>query len=251
MTRHLFAGFAWSIIFCWSVAATALPAPKSDSEMMKEADLVVDASCASIVCQGKPVDTGTKIVTTYRSTLWPSKSYKGGLPNSFVIRGEQWKYKGPPPTGGWHQGAVPKGWAGKLYLKQLPDKTYTKVWWNATTEDKAKSKPLTLPSCAAADGGVADALPSPDAAPAPDMPVPDFAPKPDDPMKPDYSPPKGDDPAPKDSQGKQDTGPEASVSPDGGAAPPEDDSGCAMAGAPNPSAGLWLLLGALLYRRRR
>lgn len=146
--------------------AHALPAPMSEADMLKAADLVVDAKCVTIVCEGKPIDDGKKIITTYKSTLWPSKGYKGSLPKSFHIKGQEWKWKGTPPVGGWHQGAVAKDWAGKLYLKKLPDGSYTKVWWNATTEDTTTSKPQPLPLCSG------DAGPPPDAN-VPDKMVPD------------------------------------------------------------------------------
>ena len=88
--------------------AHALPPPMSEADMLKAADLVVDAKCVTIVCEGKPIDDGKKIVTTYKSTLWPSKGYKGPLPKSLQIKGQEWKWKGTPPVGGWHQGAVAK-----------------------------------------------------------------------------------------------------------------------------------------------
>ena len=129
--------------------ARGLPPPKTEAELMQMADLVVDAECVTIICDGLPVEDAQKITTTYLSTLWPSQSYKGGLPNSFQIRGidEQWKVS--PPVGGWVQGPVPKGWVGKLYLQQEADGTYTKVWWNGMEEDTTKSAPQPLPTCAA------------------------------------------------------------------------------------------------------
>lgn len=140
-----------------SSSTWAVPTPKTEAEMMKMADLVVDANCMNVICSGKPVDDGKKIVTTYISSLSPSKTYKGGLPNSFQVKGELWTWHGTPPTGGWHQEQIPKGWAGKLFLKKVSGSTYTKVWWNAMIEDKAKSTPVALPTCAAGDGGVPDA----------------------------------------------------------------------------------------------
>ena len=234
-------------LLLWSHLAWALPAPKTEAELMTAADLVVDAGCVSIVCDGKPVDDGQKIVTSYKSTLWPSKTYKGGLPNSFVIKGQDWKYKGPPPTGGWHQGPVAKGWAGKLYLKKLTDGTYTMVWWNASVTDTVTSKPDPLPLCAG-DGGVPDAsLPDAQMADAPvaDTPLPpDGKPMvdhsegavPDDPMGPDLKPSPGL---------------EGGAMSDGGA-PGDTDEGCSCSvhrtgGAP----GLLLGLLALIWLRRR
>jgi hypothetical protein len=136
-------------------SAWALPAPKTEAEMMQMADLVVEASCVQVLCDGAPVSRPDKVVTKYLSTLFPSKSEKGGLPNSFQIRGEDWAWIGPAPVGGWHQQPVAKGWAGKLYLEKKPDGTYAEVWWNAMIEDQATSKPQPLPACAQTDGGPA------------------------------------------------------------------------------------------------
>ena len=160
-----FALCASSLVLLTSAAASALPPPKTDAEMLALADLVVDAEGITIVCDGKPVVTTQKTTTTYLSTLYPSKSYKGGLPKSFQIRGKKEVWTGGvPPVGGWFQGPVAKGWAGKLYLQKETDGTYTKVWWNAMTEDKALSAPKPLPNCSSAtdaglvvDAGVADA----------------------------------------------------------------------------------------------
>ena len=249
-------------LLLWSHLAWALPAPKTEAELMKASDLVVDAKCVTIVCLGQPVDDGKKIITSYKSTLWPSKTYKGGLPNSFVIKGQHWKYKGTPPVGGWHQEPVPKGWAGKLYLKKLPDGTYTKVWWNASVADKVRSKPDPLPLCTG-DGGVPDAA-VPDAAvpdkAVPDKAVPDKA-APDKPLTPDL-PHEGavpDDPMGPDlkpSPGLE--GPHAEGDPyDGGVADGgetgDTDEGCSCSvrqtgGAP---ALLTMILFGLMWLRRR
>ena len=243
-------------LLLWSHLAWALPAPKTEAELMKAAVLVVDAKCVTIICDGKPVDDGQKIVTSYKSTLWPSKSYKGGLPNSLVIKGQNWKYKGVPPIGGWHQEPVAKGWVGKLYLKKLPDGTYTKVWWNASVPDKTSSKPDPLPLCTG-DGGVPDAAVSDKA--VPDAAVPDKAASdkplppdlvspwdlpaegavPDDPMGPDLKPSPGLEGAPHD----------GGVADGGGKVDTDDGCSCSVhrrGGAP------WLLgLLALIWLRRR
>jgi MYXO-CTERM domain-containing protein len=222
--------------------ALALPAPKTEAEMMQLADLVVDAACVSIVCDGVPIVDPQKTTTKYVSTLWPSKSYKGGLPKSFQVRGYSEAWVGPPPIGGWHQGPIPKGWAGKLYLKAETDGTYTKVWWNAMTEDTVTSKPEALPSCATTDAGPAKL----DSAPA----------------KPDSAPAKLDGPAQPDSAAKVDSTP---VTTDGAAktdgppaktdlGPPASSDGCSCAVEPSSSPGpglLCLLALALLTRRRR
>ena len=238
-------------LLLWSHLAWALPPPKTEAELMTLSDLVVDAECVSIVCMGKPVDDGQKIITSYKSTLWPSKGYKGLLPKSFVIKGQNWKYKGGSvPVGGWHQGPVPKGWAGKLYLKKLPDGTYTKVWWNADQEDKAKSKPLPLPLCAG-DGGVpdaavADAPPAPDGKPSVDNNTGEpTLPTPDGPVKADLVLKEGPH---RESDSHKDGG----ASPDGGSST-KDDSGCSCS-VQSPAAPALLvlgLLGALWLRRRK
>jgi len=208
-------------LLLWSPLAWALPAPMSEADMLKASDLVVDAACQTIVCDGKPIDDGQKIITKYKSTLWPTKTYKGGLPNSFVIKGQSWKYKGPRPVGGWHQGPVAKGWAGKLYLKKLPDGTYTKIWWNGTIPDKVKSKPLPLPLCTG-DGGVPDASVSDKTVPTADTTLPDKlvlwdvqGPEmamPDDPVGPDFKPTPGKE----GPQAEGGTTKDGAVSPDGG-----------------------------------
>ena len=238
----------------WSNLAWALPPPKPEAELMKLSDLVVDAKCVSIVCLGKPVDDGQKIVTSYKSTLWPSKGYKGALPKSFVITGQKWKYKGGSvPVGGWHQEPVAKGWAGKLYLKKLPDGSYTKVWWNATAEDKSLSKPQPLPLCAG-DGGVPDAA------------VPDKTPPPDG--KPNVDNNTGEAPLPKPDAAladqptpgegmphrESDSHKDGGAGADGGSST-GDDGGCscrvqAPAGQELPLLALWLL-GALWLRKRK
>jgi hypothetical protein len=224
------------LVTIWGVGpqrSWALPAPKSEAEMMSEADLVVDANCIEIVCDGKPVQQTGYVETFYLSTFQLVQSYKGGTPKSFQILGSIRVYAGPPPIGGWFQEPVPEGWSGKLYLKLLSDGTYTKIWWNANIED-ANSKPLPLPVC---DGesidpdGVApkEAIPDPEPstqdASAPDAMPPDPT-EPDamppDPTEPDVMPPdqiQQDIQAPDAAQ--PDTTPEASqpdtaISPDSG-----------------------------------
>ncbi len=226
---------ALSLTLLWSAAATALPPPKTAAEMLAMADLVVDAKGITIVCDGKPIDSPQKTVTNYLSTLYPSKSYKGGSPKSFQIRGKVETWKTTPPTGGWFQGPVPEGWVGKLYLKKESDGTYSKVWWNANTEDKALSAPKPLPTCAAAsDGGMADSAPAKDMAPASDS-----------------------QPGVDSHQGSDSAASDGAVGSDSGMfiPPPVDDDGCScsagrgLRGAP---LGLVLaLLGLAVLRRRR
>jgi hypothetical protein len=224
-----------SLTLLWSAAATAVPPPKTPAEMLALADLVVDAKGITIVCDGKPIDSPQKTVTNYLSTLYPSKSYKGGSPKSFQIRGKVETWKTTPPVGGWFQGPVAEGWVGKLYLKKQSDGTYSKVWWNAETEDKALSKPKPLPTCAApSDGGMPDSAPAKDSAP-----VTDSAPATD--SQPGVDSHQGSDSATADG---------GTVTP-----PPLDDDGCScsagrgLRGAP---VGLVLaLLGLCLLRRRR
>jgi len=203
--------------------------------MEQLADLVVDAECVSIICVGAPIEDAQKITTNYLSTLWPSKSYKGGMPNSVQIRGYSEQYKtGPRPVGGWHQGPVPKGWVGKLYLKKEADATYTKVWWNAMVEDIVKSKPEPLPTCATTDAGPPDAMPVGDALPVDAAPVGDALPA---------------DAAPTETDGTVPDGPGGDTT-----APAEDD-GCSCRLA-DPGRGrasgavLLLLLAFVLFRRR-
>jgi hypothetical protein len=138
--------FLFPITLLQAQTAFALPPPMSEQEMMDAADLVVDAQCVEIRCEGLPVETEEKVTTTY--------SYKGGLPNSLRIRGytEQWT-GGMQPVGGWHQEPIPEGWVGKLYLVAETDNTYTKVWWNATEQDPVASDPLPLPDCTGGTGG--------------------------------------------------------------------------------------------------
>jgi MYXO-CTERM domain-containing protein len=166
-TVHCVAAVAALAVWLSAAVAKALPPPMSDAEMLEAADLVVDAECVSIVCDGPPVTDANKITTTYLSTLYPSFSYKGGTPKSIRIRGYDEDWFGTEPVGGWHQEPVPVGWIGKLYLAVQNDGAYGKVWWNAMVEDQTLSKPQTLPDCAGADAGVdagaADAK-APDAA---------------------------------------------------------------------------------------
>lgn len=217
----LLAGQAW-----------ALPPPKTEAELMQLADLVVDAECVSIVCDGPVVEDAQKFISTYLSTLWPSASYKGGLPNSLQIRGQEYQWKITPPVGGWHQGAVPKGWVGKLYLQQEADGTYTKVWWNAMEQDQALSKPEPLPVCAGADAGPPDLAPVFDVQP----PVLDGAPLADSAPLTDGAPPAD------------------MAAGDGGAETTERDGcSCSVGSPPGPAPvalALLLLLGLACRRRR-
>lgn len=231
--NRLLTTFLFGVVcLAFAPEAWALPPPMTETELMDAATLVVDANCVTIVCDGLPVADTEKVTTTYVSTLFPTFSYKGGLPNSIQIRGYDYDYFGPEPVGGWHQGPVPEGWSGKLYLVQLPDNTYTKVWWNAMAEDPVTSNPLPLPSCeepdsdggveadASLDGGIPtdvaafDAAPLPDAAPLTDGATPDSG---------------GDDPS----------------SPSGGC---QCDTR-----SPSPPAGflLWLILGLCWIAARR
>lgn len=148
------------VIACPRIAG-AVPPPKTEEEMMEMADLVVDATCVAIMCEGPPVEDSEKITTTYLSTLFPSFSYMGGLPNSLQIRGFMYDWKGDIPVGGWHQGPVPEGFSGKFFLERLNDGTYSKVWWNGIIEDQESSDPKELPSCEEElpDGGVVDGGP--------------------------------------------------------------------------------------------
>jgi hypothetical protein len=232
------------VTFAVPRVARSLPPPKTEAELLALADLVVDADATAIVCDGVPIVDPQKTTTKYVSTLFPSKSYKGGLPNSFQVRGYTEVWVGMPPTGGWHQEPIPKGWSGKLYLKKEVDGTYTKVWWNAMTEDTTKSKPQPLPSCGGtADGGPAkvDAGPAKvdgapvklDGAPAKvdGAPVTDgSSPKPDGALTQDGTPPRGD-----------------------AAAAPVGDDGCSCGLARSGQAGSFalLLLALLALRRRR
>lgn len=138
---------AVAVVLGAASSGRALPAPKTEAEMMDMADLVVDAECVDIQCEGPPVEDSEKFTSTYISTLIPSQAYKGDLPDSIQIRGEKYDWKNGAPVGGWHQQPVPKGWSGKLYLTEVGDGTYTKVWWNAMEEDAATSAPLPVPSC--------------------------------------------------------------------------------------------------------
>jgi MYXO-CTERM domain-containing protein len=140
-------------------AAWAMPTPCTEQELMDQSDLVVDAECIAVVCEGPPVEESDKIVTTYRSTLVPSKSYKGTMPGSFEILGSSHVWKGPPPSGYWGQPPVARGWVGKLYLElQASGGTYVYTCWNGSEEDTTQSQPEPLPTCAAGDGGASDAI---------------------------------------------------------------------------------------------
>lgn len=234
------------LILLLASPAWALPPPKTPAELLLASDLVVDARCVSVVCVGKPYDDGKKVITTYRSTFYPTKSYKGGLPKSLTVVGEKWQYKSSPPVGGWHQEPVPSGWIGKMYLKKAAA-GYTKVWWNALVEDKTSSNPLALPACAATDAGP----PPLDAGPKPDtMASPDAGPKPDTGTPPDLMPAKEGgilhDNYLADQPPKVDSG---NGNPDLGNAG-GDDGGCAVAPAPAPTWTFLLLLGLLILRRR-
>ncbi|MFH1131180.1 MAG: hypothetical protein V1754_07585 [Pseudomonadota bacterium] len=154
MTRiTIFLAVAFSIAIPFN-SSWALPAPKTEQEMTDMADLVVLGECVKIVCDGTPIEDVDKITTTYLSTIWPSETFKGGLPNSLEIRGKEYAWKGSPPLGEWHQPAVPKSWVGKLYLKLETDGTYSEVWWNAMVETQGQSNPQPLPNCSGeSDGG--------------------------------------------------------------------------------------------------
>ena len=163
MSQATTIGLGLIIVLLSAQPAGAVPAPKSEQEMMDMADLVVDATCVSVICQGPPVEDQEKFTTTYLSTLFPSFSYKGGLPNSFQIRGMHYDWKNPH-VGGWHQEPVPEGFSGKFYLERLADGSYSEVWWNGIIEDPTSSHPKPLPDCQdePTDGGVRDGQVTPD-----------------------------------------------------------------------------------------
>jgi hypothetical protein len=162
MRLHLFVTIS---VLLGASTAWAMPTPCTAQELMDQSDLVVDAEGVTVVCEGAPVDEADKTITTYRSTLFPSKSYKGGLPNSFQIVGFSYTWKGRQPTGFWVQPPVAKGWVGKLHLKQVTGGTYAYTCWNGSEEDATQSQPEPLPQCAAGDGGAGDGFVG-DAAPA-------------------------------------------------------------------------------------
>lgn len=171
------AGLLFLLFLLPASQARALPPPMSEDEMMQAADLVVDAEGVEIVCEGPPIADPQKITTTYLSTLFPSFSYKGGLPNSLQIRGFSYEWIETEPVGGWHQVPVPVGWVGKLYLSRENDGTYMEVWWNAMIEDDQQSHPQRLPSCeeVQVDGGVSDGGGPSDAEAEPDGTMQDDA----------------------------------------------------------------------------
>ncbi|MCK5799489.1 MAG: hypothetical protein KAI47_20000 [Deltaproteobacteria bacterium] len=244
--------FALASTMLWSVAAVAMPAPKSEAEMMTLSDLVVDAEAMTIVCDGAPKVTTQKTETYYLSTFWPSKSYKGSNPKSFQIRGKTVVWTpGPGPIGGWFQGPVPKGWVGKLYLQKETDGTYTKVWWNAMIEDTTKSKPETLPVCLVTDGGVPDAV-TVDGAVSHDAGV-DGPVLVDGAVSKDFFVPK-DMPHPSDEYSIP-TADKGAMGQDSASAPTSDDGGCAVAGGDiqrdAPVGIVLMLLGLAVLRRRR
>ena len=61
-TRWLVSGAAL-LVAAGGGRALALPAPKTEAEMMQMSDLVVDAQCMSVICSGKPVEDAQKITT--------------------------------------------------------------------------------------------------------------------------------------------------------------------------------------------
>lgn len=218
---------------CW-----ALPTPKTDQELLNMSDLVVDASCVKVVCDGPATVDSSKTVSSYLSTLWPSKSYKGGMPNSVTVRGVWYTWTSPSPTGWWNS-AIKEGWKGKIYLKKDTGNAYTMVWWNATKTDPTATL-KGLPSCIASDGGVPDAQPA-------DATTQDSVQA--DSGKADTSPTA-------DSSPTADAIPAADASPtaDGAAPPPTDDDGgcsCEAGRGPAPFAGLALLMLGLLLTLRR
>lgn len=249
MSKLSIAILALAIFTMAAATARALPPPKSDAELLKDSDLVVDATVKSIVCDGPPVVTASKTTTKYISTLWPSKAYKGSMPKSFTIKGESYVYSGTPPTGGWHQQPMPEGWVGKLYLKLLSDGSYTKVWWNADKEDTKISLPKALPTCASDDAGV------PDAGVVDSSPAGDSAPAADSASATDGATVADSAPVADSSPGS-DSGPAAdsAVADSGSTSPPADDGGCSLIGA-TASGAPWALLAlfalALIARRRR
>ncbi len=173
----------WATVF-WLIpeSAGAVPPPKTDQELFDMADLVVDAECVAVTCEGPPIEDQDKVVTTYRSRLRVSKTYKGDTLSEFEILGQEFDWNGTTPVGGWHQQPVPKGFVGKFYLQRLQDGTYTEVWWNAIQEDTTASHPDPLPACDAqdqdagpvdaaptADGGLTDGAPTADASQNPGL----------------------------------------------------------------------------------
>lgn len=242
LNRYFIGAIGGLLLTGFSPVAQALPAPKTPAEMTAMADLVVDATCIQIVCEGPPVEDTEKFTTTYLSTLVASQTYKGTAPATFQIRGQHFEWKGIQPVGGWHQEPVPKGWVGKLYLQLLADGTYSKVWWNAMEEDTGLSNPLPLPDCSVLpmDGGVvADAAGLDAGIPDAEVPVAD-----------------GETPLPDGETSLPDAGPEAdgAVSPDAATPGPGNQGGCSChAAGEGPTAPLWLLMGLWLawgLRRR-
>ncbi len=178
MAKTTLAGTAvvWATILCLSAGeARAVPPPKTDEELFEMSDIVVDAECIRISCEGPPVEDAEKVTTTYRSRLQVLQVYKGSPPGEFEILGQRIDWKGVPPVGGWHQEPVPEGFVGKFYLERVRDDEYTKVWWNAIQEDEAASHPESLPSCSGSDqdAGLTDAGPRLDAGLADGAPTAD------------------------------------------------------------------------------
>jgi MYXO-CTERM domain-containing protein len=141
----------------------------TDQELLNNADLAIDGEGLAVACDGPVADYGTYVVSTYLSTIHPTKSYKGGLPSSVTVRGTVTVWTpGPGPVGGWEASPIAEGWIGKMYLEDNNDGTYSQLWWNAFEADPT-SAPKPLPSCAVGDAGpdmiVPDAAP-PDSAPA-------------------------------------------------------------------------------------
>lgn len=142
---------AWSALIVPALlsvsrSSEALPAPMSEQELTAQAEVVVDAHVTDISCE--KADAGPPVSTSYISNVVADAAIKGSLSGVFTYRGEV--------IDGANCSAqtepLAKGWAGRLYLKKLPDGPYTLTYYNGAKEDLTKSMAGPLPACGGAGG---------------------------------------------------------------------------------------------------
>ena len=141
----------------YTLPAGAIPAPYSPEELEAAATLIVAAEVSAVECLGEPLITelpsgGTKILTSYRSTLTVLETTKGTAPEVLTIDGSTSEFTGGGfgPVGGWQQPAYAVGTKGTFYLEPDSDSDggYKIVWWNGLLEADA-SILEELPDCSA------------------------------------------------------------------------------------------------------
>jgi MYXO-CTERM domain-containing protein len=132
-------------------AALALPAPMSDDELLAQSDLVVDATGASVACDGPTTDAGDRYVSTYITQITVETTVKGTAPAATEVVGYQEEYKQAHPGCAGYTPALPEGFSGRLYLTANTDGTFSATHYNGFKSDET-SDPQAFLDCGGAGG---------------------------------------------------------------------------------------------------